>query len=73
MQLTRPSWTQTNSKVKTKVMMVISFGSDGIIHKGFVPTSQNVNEEYYVEELSRLIQRISQVMLQFQGMEFGSY
>jgi hypothetical protein len=26
-----------------------------------------------VEELSRLIQRISQVMLQFQGMEFGSY
>jgi hypothetical protein len=33
------------------VILVTFFGSQGIIHKEFVPPGQTVNKEYYVEAL----------------------
>jgi hypothetical protein len=36
-------------------MLVTFFESQGIIHVEFLPPSQTVNEEYYMELLSRLI------------------
>jgi type IV secretory pathway VirB9-like protein len=46
------------SKVKNKMMLVTFFESQGIIHKEFVPQGQAANKKYYVEILSRLVQRI---------------
>jgi hypothetical protein len=53
------------------VMLVTFFDSQGVIHKGFVPPDQTVNKEYYVEVLSRWIQRIRRIRPQFQ--ERGSW
>jgi hypothetical protein len=38
--------------------MLVTFDSQGIIHKEFVPPGLMVNKEYYVEVLSCLVQRI---------------
>jgi hypothetical protein len=51
-------------------MSALFFDIQGIIHKEFVPTGQMVNKEYYMKVLSHLVQRILQVLLQFQ--EIGS-
>jgi hypothetical protein len=59
------------SKVKNKSMLVKYFDNQGIIPKEFVAPGQTVNEEYYVEALSRLVQRIRRVRSQFQ--ESGSW
>jgi hypothetical protein len=52
-------------------MLVTFCDSQGIIHKEFVPPGQTVNKEYYVEFLSRLVQRICRVRPRFQ--ERGSW
>jgi hypothetical protein len=46
--------------------MIAFFGSQGIIPKEFVPRGNDVNKEYYVEVLSRLVQGIRRVRPQFQ-------
>jgi hypothetical protein len=48
-------------------MLVTFFDRQEIIHKEFVPPSQMVNKEYYVEVLSYLVQRICQERPQFRG------
>jgi hypothetical protein len=49
-------------------MTLVTFiDSQGIIHKKFVPPGQTVSMQYYVEVLSRVVQRIRQVRPQFQG------
>jgi hypothetical protein len=47
---------QVKSKVES--MLIISFGMKGIIHKGFVPTSQTVNFAYYCDILRRLRENV---------------
>jgi hypothetical protein len=51
---------------KNRVILVMFFNSQGIIHKEFVPPGQMVNKEYYVEVLSHLVQRICRVRPLFQ-------
>jgi hypothetical protein len=46
---------------KNKVGLVTFSDSQGIIQEEFVPPGKNVNKEYYVEVLSRLVQRIPRV------------
>jgi hypothetical protein len=71
MALDKLSKTQENSflKSRNKVMLVTFFDSQGIIHKQFVPPGQAVNNEYYVEALSLLVQRIGRGRPQFQDRE----
>jgi hypothetical protein len=56
---------------KQKATLATFFYSKGIIHKKFVPPGRTVNKEYYVEVLSRLVQRIRRVRPQFH--EKGSW
>jgi hypothetical protein len=60
-------------KSRNKVILVTFYYSQGIIHKEFIPPGQMVNKVlvYYVEVLSRLVQRIRRVRPQFQ--ERGSW
>jgi hypothetical protein len=67
----RMEWRSTSSprhpqknrfqKSQNKVMLVTFFDSQGIIHKECIPPGQMANKEYYVEILSRSVQRIRRV------------
>jgi hypothetical protein len=48
-------------------MLATFFDMQEIIYKEFIPPSQMVNKEYYVEVLSYLVQRICQERPPFQG------
>ena len=39
---------------KTKVMLLVFFDHEGIVHYEFAPAGQTINKEYYVEVLKRL-------------------
>jgi hypothetical protein len=41
------------------------FGKQGVIDKEFVPEGQTVNSAFYVEDIGRLLKRISRVRPQF--------
>jgi hypothetical protein len=56
---------QQNFISKEKKILVSSCNSQGIIHKEFLPPSQTVNKEYYVEVLSCLVERIHEVRPSF--------
>jgi len=49
------------SKSKIKSMLVCFFGSQGIVHKEFVPQGQTVNQFYYREILEKLRKRLVRV------------
>ena len=49
------------SKFKVKAMFILFFGSQGIVHKEFVPPGQTVNQTFYREVLERLRKRVARV------------
>ena len=52
-------------------MLIVFFGSEGVIHQEFVPEGQKVNEEFYVGILDQLLKRIRQVRTaKFQSNEW---
>jgi len=52
-------------------MLIVFFGSEGVIHQEFVPEGQKVNAEFYVVVLDRLLKRIQQVrMAKLQSSEW---
>jgi hypothetical protein len=56
---------------KNKVMMVMFFDSQGIIHTEFVPPSQTVYKEHYVEVSSRLFKEFFEKVFSFRKEETG--
>jgi hypothetical protein len=47
------------SRIKTN--LVISFDSQGVVHKEFVPQGKTVNAEFYKGVMDRLLKRIQRV------------
>jgi hypothetical protein len=44
----------TMSKLQVKVMMIIFFDIKGVIKTGWVPEGQTINQENYLEVLTKL-------------------
>jgi len=44
-----------------KIMLIIFFDSQGVVHKEFVPEWKTVNAEFYKEVMDRLLKRIHRV------------
>ena len=45
---------------KTKVMLLVFFGSEGIVHHKYTPDEQKINKEFYLEVLRRLRESVRQ-------------
>ena len=58
-KFSRPKKTKTaQSKVKT--MFTVYFDHKGIVHHGYAPVGQTVNQDYYISDLRRLRDAIRQ-------------
>lgn len=42
------------TRSKTKVMLLVFFDSEGVVHHEYAPQGQTINKEYYVDVLKRL-------------------
>ena len=48
-------------KSRVKMMLIVFFDAEGIINREFAPEGQEVNAEFYVGVLDRLLKRIRRV------------
>jgi len=45
-------------EIKVKIMLIMFYNSDKIIHKKFVPQNKTVNGDYYLGIMKRLLAKI---------------